>query len=70
VDTNLVWFHVGPELGSVKDVAGRLRQQGILIHPSGTRARVCTHLDASRAQVERAADAIRSLARQSVASGT
>jgi threonine aldolase len=68
VDTNLIWFHVGPELGTVKDFVGRLRQQGILVHPSGTRARACTHLDVTRSQVERAADAIRALARQPVGS--
>jgi threonine aldolase len=64
VETNLIWFHVGPELGTVKDVAARLREQGVLVHMSGPKVRACTHLDVSRAQAERAADAIRSLALQ------
>ncbi len=63
VDTNLVWFRVGPELGPVKEVSARLKQQGILVHVSGPLIRVCTHLDVSRAQAERAADAIRALTR-------
>ena len=67
VDTNLIWVHVGPELGPVKDVAGRLKQQGVLVHASGVKLRACTHLDVSRAQAERAAEAIRALARQPVA---
>jgi threonine aldolase len=66
VDTNLVWMRVGPELGTPKEVAARLKQMGVLVHPSGTRVRACTHLDVSRAQVERAAVAIRALARQPV----
>jgi threonine aldolase len=67
VDTNLVWVHVGPELGTVKDMAARLKQLGVLVQTSGARIRACTHLDVSRAQAERAAEAIRSLARQAVA---
>jgi threonine aldolase len=67
VDTNLIWANVGPELGTVKDVGARLKQQGVLVHASGVRMRACTHLDVSRAQAERAAEAIRSLARRPVA---
>ncbi len=63
VDTNLIWVEVSPELGPVKDIVGRLRQQGVLVHASGTKMRACTHLDVSRAQAERAAEAIRTLAR-------
>jgi threonine aldolase len=66
VDTNLVWMRVGPELGTPKEIAARLKQMGVLVHSSGTRARACTHLDVSRAQVERAAEAIRALACQPV----
>jgi threonine aldolase len=66
VDTNLIWVQVESRLGTVKDVVGRLKAQGVLVHGSGTRFRACTHLDVSRAQVERAADAIRALARATV----
>jgi threonine aldolase len=66
VDTNLVWIRVNPELGTVKEVAARLRQQAVLVHVSGPMMRACTHLDVSRTQAERAAEAIRSLARQPI----
>ena len=68
VETNLIWVDVEPELGTIKDVAARLKQQGVLVHASGTRFRACAHLDVSPAQAERAAVAIRTLARQPVGS--
>jgi threonine aldolase len=61
VDSNLIWVYVEPELGSVKEVAARLRQKGIVVHCSGPKFRACTHLDVSRSQAEQAAEAIRSL---------
>jgi len=66
VDTNIIWVKVDPELGTVKDVGARLRQQGVLAHASGPKVRACTHLDVSRTQAERAAEAFRALARQPV----
>jgi threonine aldolase len=60
VQTNLVWFHVDPELGTARDVAAALKQRGILVQAPGAQAmRACTHLDVSAAQAERAAEAIR-----------
>ncbi|MCS7045335.1 MAG: aminotransferase class I/II-fold pyridoxal phosphate-dependent enzyme [Gemmataceae bacterium] len=60
VETNLIWFNIGPELGTSFDVAAVLQRHGILIHTSGPRrARACTHLDVSQAQAERVADVIR-----------
>lgn len=60
VETNLVWFEVDPELGTAKDVAGALKQQGILVHAAAPQTiRACTHLDVSAAQAEQTADAIR-----------
>src|SRR5262249_28265032 len=35
VETNLIWMRVEPELGTSRDVAARLKQQGILIHVGG-----------------------------------
>ena len=62
VETNLVWVDVAPSLGSAKAVAGRLREAGVLVSALGDQTlRACTHLDASRADCERAAAAIRSL---------
>jgi threonine aldolase len=60
VDTNLVWFKVDRELGTAKDIAGRLREQGVLVSASGPqRIRACTHLDVSKAQAERVAETLR-----------
>jgi threonine aldolase len=64
VETNLVWVEVEREMGSARDVAGMLKEKGVLVHVAGPHTfRACTHLDVSAAQVERAAEAIRSLAR-------
>ena len=67
VETNLVWVYVEPEMGSVKEVAARLKQQGVLVHASGPKFRACAHLDVSREQAEEAADVIRALAPQPAA---
>ena len=63
VETNLVWIEVDPELGTAVEVAARLRERGVLVSALGPRViRACTHLDVSREDCLRAADAIRSLA--------
>jgi len=68
VETNLLWTEVEPELGSARDVANALKERGVLVQVSGPHTiRACTHLDVSAAQVERAAEAFRSLARKPVA---
>ncbi|HVK17284.1 MAG TPA: low-specificity L-threonine aldolase [Fimbriiglobus sp.] len=60
VETNLVWFEVAPEVGTARQVAGRLKDHGILVAALGeTVVRACTHLDVSRADCERAAEVIR-----------
>ncbi len=60
VDTNLVWFSVDPTLASAKDIAMRLKENGVLVHAAGPqKLRACTHLDVSQAQAERAADTLR-----------
>lgn len=59
VDTNLIWFRIDRELGNAKDIAARLKQQGILVHAAGPqKMRLCTHLDVSRAQAERVAETL------------
>jgi threonine aldolase len=64
VDTNLVWFDVERELGTAAGVAAALKERGVLVHPAGPqRLRACTHLDVSPAQAERAAEALRQVAR-------
>ena len=63
VETNLVWFEVDGRLGSAKEVAGRLRERGLLVAALGRKViRAVTHLDVSAEQCRRAADAIRGLA--------
>ncbi len=60
VDTNLVWFRIDPELGTARALADRLRAHGVLVLALGAQAiRVCTHLDVSAAQAERAAEILR-----------
>jgi threonine aldolase len=68
VDTNLIWVQIDPELGTAKDVAGKLKEQHILVQPAGPQVmRMCTHLDVSKAQTERVADGIRRTLRKRVA---
>ena len=63
VETNVVWFEVSPQLGTAKDVAGRLKAAGVNVAAlGGPVLRMCTHLDVSRADCERAAGIIRRLA--------
>lgn len=63
VDTNILWFDVDRSLGTAKDVADRVGERGVLIYASGPQlCRICTHLDISREQAEKAADTIRALA--------
>ena len=65
VETNLVWVEVDRERQSTpQDVVERLKIAGVLVTVLGENVlRACTHLDVSRTDCERAADAIRRLAR-------
>jgi threonine aldolase len=65
VETNLVWFETDARHGSAKDVANRLKDEGVLVAALGKNViRAVTHLDVTREQCVRAAAAIRSLAKQ------
>jgi threonine aldolase len=60
VETNLIFFHVEPEVGTAQAVAAALKARGVLVGATAPqRIRACTHLDVSAAQAERAADAVR-----------
>jgi threonine aldolase len=60
VETNLVWFVVDPNFGTAADFVARMRQDGVLVSALGPQTvRACTHLDASKEDVESAALAIR-----------
>ncbi len=62
VETNILFARIDKELGTAQDVAGQLREQHVLALPTAPQTlRMCTHLDVSAAQAERAAEAIRRL---------
>lgn len=62
VETNLVWIVVDPKLGTARDIAGQLKEAGILVSALGPQVlRMCTHLDVSRNDTEQAAAQIRKL---------
>ncbi|MCI0637643.1 MAG: beta-eliminating lyase-related protein [Gemmataceae bacterium] len=64
VHTNLIWFHVDPAWGTAKQFAEGLKEMGVSVFCFGPhRIRACTHLDVSAAQAERAAEAVRQVAR-------
>ncbi len=64
VETNLVWFEVSEKLGTARQVADRLKAEGVLVAALGAKViRVVTHLDVTREQCEKAAAVIRSLRR-------
>jgi threonine aldolase len=64
VETNLVWFEVGGKHGSAKEVAERLKAEGVLVAALGKNVvRAVTHLDVSREQCAKAAEVIRKLAK-------
>lgn len=61
VQTNIVIFSVKPSGLSSADFLARLASRGVLAVPvDGERVRMVTHLDVSRADVERAADIVAS----------
>jgi threonine aldolase len=63
VETNLVWFEVGERHGSARQVAERLKAEGVLVAALGPNViRAATHLGVTRADCVRAAEAIRKLA--------
>jgi threonine aldolase len=62
VETNLVWVAVDRSVGTAAEVAAYLRSRGILVSVLGPQVlRACTHLDATREQVEFTADVIRQI---------
>jgi threonine aldolase len=63
VETNLVWITVDPALGTAKEVADRLRAEGVLVSALGPQTlRACTHLDVSPEDANRAAEVLRRVA--------
>jgi threonine aldolase len=67
VQTNLIWMDVDRELGTAKEVAAKLKENHVQVHPAGPQTlRMCTHLDISAAQAERVADTVKRTLRQRV----
>jgi threonine aldolase len=63
VDTNLVIFHVDPALGTSVEFVKQLEERGLGVIAFGpTLIRACTHLDASRADIEEACRILRETA--------
>lgn len=60
-ETNLVFFDITGTGVSLGELQAKLAEQAIWISGLGGRARACTHLDVTRAQVEEAAGAIRKI---------
>lgn len=62
VETNIVIFAVEPELGPAQQFADRLRERGVWMFATGPDTlRAVTHLDVSRADIERAIEAFRAV---------
>lgn len=59
IETNILYADIEPHLGSAADLARALAEQRVLVLPvAPQRIRLVTHLDVTRAQVERAAEII------------
>lgn len=62
VETNIVIFEVEAALGPAADFADKLRARDVWMMATGpTKVRAVTHLDVSRAQIDRAIDVFRGL---------
>lgn len=60
VETNLVFFTIDSQLGTAVQLAGKLKEAGILIGPmGGQRMRACTHLDVSADDITTIVNTIR-----------
>lgn len=60
IETNLVFFHIDPAIGTAANVSARLKEHGVNIGAMGPqRMRACTHLDISSKDVVQAAGVLR-----------
>ncbi len=59
IDTNLLFFDVDPQLGTAGEFTERLKQQGLLMLPTGpSTIRAVTHLDVDQSAVDRAIETL------------
>lgn len=64
VETNIVIFEVDPRLGTPEDLVARLHERGVWLLVAGPgKVRAVTHLDVSRAQIDRAVEVFRDVCR-------
>jgi threonine aldolase len=65
IDTNIVIFRVDPACGTAAEFSARLKQRGLLMLATGAQLiRAVTHLDVSAAEVDRAIDILKQVARR------
>ncbi|MCE9605966.1 MAG: aminotransferase class I/II-fold pyridoxal phosphate-dependent enzyme [Planctomycetia bacterium] len=63
IETNIVFFHVDPRLGTAADFAGRLKRAGLLVGALAKQTiRAVTHLDVTTADIEQAAAILKTTA--------
>lgn len=67
VESNLIFFEINAERGTSAQLSAQLLEHGVRVNPSGPqRLRACTHLDVTREEVLRAAEAVRACMQQGV----
>ncbi len=59
IETNLIWFHIDPDLGTSQQIVDALKENGVLMHKLGPYTiRACTHLDVTEQQAKQVAEII------------
>ena len=67
VQSNMVFFHVDPDIGDAGQMSAALREKGVRIGAMGPhRMRACTHLDVTHEQVIQASDAVRECVQEGI----
>ncbi len=67
IDSNIVIFHVEPELGTAEEFAARSKEHGLLTLAIGHQSiRLVTHLDVGREDVEAAGEILRAVTNQAI----
>jgi threonine aldolase len=67
VETNIVFFDVGGTGRSGRELTRAFEERGVRVGGGGNRIRAVTHLDVSRAQIERAVEIIRDVVAKTAA---
>jgi len=68
IETNIIFFHVDPKLGTAAEFAARLKARGLLVGALfKQQIRAVTHLDVSEEQIEHAGAIMREVAEETLA---